>query len=263
MKKFLLVFLTIVIFAGWGCGKNNATNTIPAETPVMETPVTEAEDAIGLSYEVATIHEESEEMMIDILYPVFTGEDILSANINNRIKPFIDELMEDFMYDFQNTTHDYDGGAWFLEIDYVLPRNDDSFVSLVLTGGIYTGGAHPNQFYKTFLFNLEEDGVLMNTAEMFNPTAMVIDADSGAYIDWLNYISSKARLQLMQQEYADADWINEGAGPQAANFALFYLTDKEIVFLFPPYQVAPYAAGPQQVQFTIDELAEYLRAYNF
>jgi hypothetical protein len=187
----------------------------------------------------------------------------LSPYINNQIKTYIDGLKEEFVNDYNNVDHDYDLGPWFLEITYFVSRNDDAFISLVLEGGIYTGGAHPNYFYKTFLFNLEEGGNIMNITDVFNPAAMIADNDSNAYIDWLNYISTKARLQLMQKEYADADWINEGAGPSFQNFENFYFTDKEMIVVFSAYQVAPYAAGPQEVVFTIDELAEYLRAYNF
>ncbi len=263
MNKSLLILLAIIIFAGWGCDKKDAnfadssSITLQNETPIEIIAVKET------SYSVESIHEESTGRRIDLEYPVFEGSGDEYIKINEEIKKFVDELKESFIEDYNGLDHEYDLGAWFLENSFTVPRNDESFISLVLEGGMYTGGAHPNYFYKTFLFNMEEEGSLMNTADIFNPEAGVLDEDSGAYVDWLNYISGQARLRLMQQDYADADWINEGAGPQAANFALFYLTDKEIVFLFPPYQVAPYAAGPQQVQFTIDELAEYLRAYNF
>ena len=253
----------ILIFAGWGCGKKelNLADTV-SETLESEVPI-EAEPVVELKYLTESINEEDSKMRINLEYPVFEESDYDYSAINAEIRDFVEELKEGFLDDYNSLDHENDFGVWFLENSFLVSRNDESFISFVLECNTYTGGAHANYFYKTFLFNMEEDGSLMSVTDIFNPEAVTLDADSGVYIDWLNYVSNQARLQLMSQEYADADWINEGAGPQIDNFSLFYLTDKEIVFLFPPYQVAPYAAGPQQVSFTIDELANYLRAYDF
>jgi hypothetical protein len=46
---------------------------------------------------------------------------------------------------------------------------------------------------------------------------------------------------------ADPSWIEEGAGPNGDNFARWALVEEGLILFFDPYQVAPYAAGPQVV----------------
>jgi hypothetical protein len=48
-------------------------------------------------------------------------------------------------------------------------------------------------------------------------------------------------------------WIEKGTAPDAANFAVFLVDGLDtraigVTVIFPPYQVAPYADGPQQVE---------------
>ena len=49
--------------------------------------------------------------------------------------------------------------------------------------------------------------------------------------------------------------IQEGTTPDAENFSRFSLTPAGIRFYFPPYQVAPWAAGMQPVDIPLAELA--------
>jgi hypothetical protein len=44
-----------------------------------------------------------------------------------------------------------------------------------------------------------------------------------------------------------ADQIKDGAGPRSDNYGAWTITRKGLWITFDPYQVAPYAAGPQHV----------------
>ncbi len=262
MKKYFLILLCVLLVSGWGCRKKDVK--VDKTITVPEVKQEELVLAQGFNYVTTTISEETESYYLDINYPVFSGEDQeVTDVINSKIKDTIDRNVQQFRNDYADTDHEYDPGPWFLGYDFYVTRNDEYFVSVLLEGSLYTGGAHPNQMYETFVFNLEEGGVLMSVDDVFNPMATTVDEDTGTSMDWLDYVSNQSRLKLMNYEYADADWINSGAGANIDNYRWFYLTDEGINFIFPPYQVAAYAAGPQEVSFTYEDLVGYLKAYAF
>jgi hypothetical protein len=53
--------------------------------------------------------------------------------------------------------------------------------------------------------------------------------------------------------------VAEGLTPELANFNDFELTSQGIKIYFPPYQVAPYASGPQEVKIPYAVLEKILR----
>ena len=56
---------------------------------------------------------------------------------------------------------------------------------------------------------------------------------------------------------ADADGP-QGAGPLPENYQDWLLTPDALVFIFEPYQVAAYAAGPQRVTILLADLQDIL-----
>jgi hypothetical protein len=63
-------------------------------------------------------------------------------------------------------------------------------------------------------------------------------------------------LESALGEMADPSWIQEGAGPRTDNFARWALVEEGLTIFFDPYQVAPWAAGPQAVTIPRAALAE-------
>jgi len=262
MKKYLLLLLCVLLISGFGCKKKVAN--VDQAVVIPEVNKEDLVKNVNFGYTTATISEETEKYYLDIDYPVFSGENQEVVDvINGNIKEKVDQNVQQFRNDYADTDHEYDPGPWFLGYDFYVKRNDEYFISVVLEGSIYTGGAHPNQMYETFVFNLEEGGAPMQLEDIFNTMASVFDPDSGVKIGWLDYLATHAQLNLMGREYADADWIISGAGPNSANFQRFYITNTDFVIIFPPYQVASYAEGPMEVAFGFDDLADYLRAYAF
>jgi uncharacterized protein YecT (DUF1311 family) len=58
---------------------------------------------------------------------------------------------------------------------------------------------------------------------------------------------------------SDDDWLRTGAGPDWDNFKDFLLLPDRLVIRFPPYQVAAYAAGAQEVSLPLSELQGLMR----
>lgn len=122
-------------------------------------------------------------------------------------------------------------------------------VSYVYTLYVDTLGAHPNAFYRTFTFDLAT-GKELAIGDLFAPRS-----------DYLKRISAIAEFELSKTlaDMADIEYIRQGVTPEALNFQSFAIEGKDLVLIFPPYQVAPYAAGTQKVSVPLSQLAEILK----
>ena len=130
-------------------------------------------------------------------------------------------------------------------VSAVSPRT----VSYVYTLETYTLGAHGNTDYKTFTFDLK-DGKSLKLEDLF--------VSGAAY---LSQLSSLTRTSLGAQLEAAPDdpMIAAGTTPTDTSFQHFFLDDRSLVILFPPYAVASYAAGPQTVAIPRSELKDILK----
>lgn len=141
---------------------------------------------------------------------------------------------------------------------YVLDIDYDFYSSPRTTSFVYhmyadTLGAHPNGYYRTFTFDRETgDGLALD--DLFTPTT-----------DYLSVVSTIVREKLPSiiKSYsgydADPDMLLAGTSPDADNFQNFYLDGADLVIVFPPYQVGPYALGTQEVHIPRAELGNALR----
>lgn len=100
-----------------------------------------------------------------------------------------------------------------------------------------TLGAHPNAYYKTFTFDTTT-GQQLALGDIFTPSA-----------PYLQTLSTQARADLpaiinaVQADAADTSIIAQGTTPTTDSFANWYIDGKNLVLLFPPYQVGPYSVG--------------------
>jgi uncharacterized protein YecT (DUF1311 family) len=143
-----------------------------------------------------------------------------------------------------------DNMAWSEELSYEVARNDGQVLSLVFTLYNFTGGAHPNSSFRTFHFLLP-DGYNAEIAEIFTPRGIKRISDIS--------ISQLRRDLGGPDGMSDADWIGKGAGPNARNFSSFVLTPRELTVYFDAYQVAAYAAGPQETHIPLVQLQDTMR----
>lgn len=143
-------------------------------------------------------------------------------------------------------------GPWTLEIGYETFYHSPSVVSVLFNIYTYTGGAHPNTYFKTFTFDLESE-VMYTLTGLFQ-----MDMHP-------NEILAPIVRAELQETLADfPDFIEMGTEPypegypQVDNYANWVLTEDSLVIYFPPYQVAPYVAGPQQVSIPLVDLKDVL-----
>lgn len=149
------------------------------------------------------------------------------------------------------------GRSEALEITYET-RTAPHTISYVFTMYEDTLGAHPNAYFRTFTFN-SKTGESLDIRDIFV-----------AKTDYLKVLSTLSRQKLpaiiaakegAKVSEVDTDYMNRGTTADADNFQNWYLQGNTLVLIFPPYQVAPYAAGVQVVTIPLSSLtglsAEY------
>jgi hypothetical protein len=128
---------------------------------------------------------------------------------------------------------------------------DDRLMSYEYDIYVDTGGAHPNTYFKTFVF--DRDGTMLKLADLFTPSSYLerLAATSTAQI--MNDLGTRLKVDPTGALFAD------GLTPKEENFSNFVIDGDTLVLLFPPYQVAAYAAGPFEVRIPLSNLADVLR----
>lgn len=180
-------------------------------------------------------------IQIDISYPQWVND---HAFARSAVQEFITQTRDQF---WEAGTADLSlmFNPWFLQISYEEFDFSESVHSILFTISDYTGGAHPNSYFRTFVFDLAVEREL-TLDDLFTSTE-----------DALAIISPMVRaavLERMGDDYDDMGWIEQGSGVNPANYQNFVLMQNSILFVFPPYQLAPYVAGPFEVTVLLDDL---------
>ena len=177
-------------------------------------------------------------------YPEISGvSPTVAAKFNQTTKNMVMTDVEKFRKDLLAQTADdlkfikETGGTNTVEISYNITHADDEIVSVWFGNYFYTGGVHPNSYSFTLNFDLKT-GRALKLADLFKPNS-----------NYLKIISDYSIQQLKPKisEMSDDEWIENGAGAKAENYKSWNLTRKGITVTFDSYQVAAYAAGPQEV----------------
>lgn len=146
-----------------------------------------------------------------------------------------------------------------------------ALVAVAADGSLYTGGAHGQPLVARFVWLPPRQAMLSSQALLASP------ADWGPVADYIGeQLGAAAHVRAADEALAPADrerllavalkMIDEGTGPQPANFAQFepvLAADGRIAalrFVFPPYQVGPYSDGVQTVDVPAAVLRPHLAA---
>lgn len=115
---------------------------------------------------------------------------------------------------------------------YTVAYNGGPWVSIIEKGYSYTGGAHGMPFEEGVTVNLST-GKVYSLGDLFQQK-----------FDYKSYLT-----QRVQAEAAARKDLHLLAMPQVTEKQDFYLNDTGLVLFYPPYAIAPYAAG--FISFTI------------
>jgi len=224
------------------------------EATEIEVVPDELPDEGGAKLVPGHIEEETDMYIIDVKYPQWeyldTLNDLVAEVVYDEIELFKDEMGEMANDEYYEDIEDMKSGLF---VDYIIHHNEWDYLSIGFTSyTFYEGAAHG--FSYTVPFNLD-----FETFEEIELLDIFVD-DGGGWLDAISYMSTqRLKEQLYEDEWVDDPWIEEGAGPDSVNFSAWTLTDDSIIFYFDPYQVAAYAAGPQQVELTFSELYALLK----
>ncbi len=211
------------------------------------------------------IKEETEYYTVQVLYPnttrLATRTDSSKA-ADERSVATIERALGEMVSDFKRTasealTEAEKARLLGQKIKYALniayrSYNSGSFVSHEFDIYQDTGGAHPMNFYKTFVFDLNGNEVRLD--DLFV---------SGS--NYLERISEAAQEQVSAQiaaragEEATSTVITDGIAPRTENFSNWVDRDNTLIFLIPPYQAAAYAAGSFEVKIPTEDLKDILK----
>ena len=120
-----------------------------------------------------------------------------------------------------------------------------------------TLGVHPNGYHHSFTFDMST-GELLSLSSLF---------EESGYLEQLSSISRDELPRIISKktgglpEEVNTDMLLSGTAPSEENFSTFYLTDAELVIVFSPYQVGPWAIGTQTLPIPLSELQGLRSAY--
>lgn len=146
-----------------------------------------------------------------------------------------------------------------LSLSFTELANTPRIVAVAADGSSYTGGAHGNPLIARFVWLPQQSRML---------TAAELVPDRAAWTTISDFVREQLHAALSQRIDADeveaaeraemvrnaGRMIDEGTAPAAQNFAQFepvMAADgrlRALRFVFPPYQVGPYADGVQSVE---------------
>ncbi len=142
-----------------------------------------------------------------------------------------------------------------LQIAYSIALAKDDLISIEFSfSSYYAGAAHPNSSSQTLNFDLS-NGKQLKLSDLFQPGSKYLQSISTYCVKELTAQAQKQGADAM----LDADWIKRGAGAEPDNYQNWTVTRKGLAITFDPYQVAPYAAGPQYVTVPYSALKDIIK----
>lgn len=186
-------------------------------------------------------------------YPVFVGLPAAhEQQINAMMAQIVERRVDAFFKNLgQKPREDVgpglEGSTLDLSFTVITPQQHPAILDIIFTeSSYYQGAAHPNQVAFSYVFDIRS-GARLALADLF-------DAKDDVYVRVAQLSRDALQKQFAAADIEEGGWFPEGVEPKEENFQVFALTDAGLQLVFNPYQVAPYAAGMQQVTVPFDAL---------
>jgi hypothetical protein len=233
----------LVTLAGnWSKPPNEKGSDKKTAFSIHEEPIAFTGDVELISKQ---IKERSKEMNLEIAanYPQLTGGNNPNLEkFNQAARALVSKKVAGFKKDLQNDEGLEplpDSMGSDLNVDYTVVLAQDDLVSIKFeVGSYYQGAAHPNSYSDVLNYDLK-NGKQLKLADLFKPGAKFLPVIA-------TYSIGDLKKQAKDKGLLD-DLIESGAAPAAKNYLSWNITKKGLGINFDPYQVGPYAAGPQYV----------------
>lgn len=172
-----------------------------------------------------------------------TGNEKVDKLIEQFVEPIVDEFRRISDESEQTLSTPYD-----LIIKSHVYSFSEAINSIQLNIYEYTGGAHSNEYYKTYTYD-KTSGEIYDFKDLFQEEHNPLNTIFPLIKEDLSFLD-------------DQDWLEEGTGEEPDDFKSyqnFVLTEDEIIFTFPAYQIAPYSEGPQEVRIPLADINVVLK----
>ncbi|QTR50858.1 DUF3298 and DUF4163 domain-containing protein [Candidatus Thiothrix anitrata] len=159
----------------------------------------------------------------------------------------LEELAAMFIADYQKTPNPL--SSWELERRVEMVFSSGNLMTLNFTENGYTGGAHPFSGERYFVFDMVT-GKQVTLAGLLTP----------GYDGVLNVAAEKAFREARHID-SDANLETEGFWFENNVFSVntnFGVLEHGLIFVFNPYEVAPYVMGPTEFTVPYEDIADVL-----
>ncbi len=259
--SFALAILAIlfILFYAFSYYSQSRTSNDAGEKEIVSTPTPEERPKTEDLF--PTIERETNFSIVKISYPKIPGN---SANIEEENR-WIYRRFQDasLMFEIDSPPAEEENN----DLPKDLPKSsftadtkkvfeNENIISFLTEETFYNrGAAHPSHKVITYVFDKNQEKVLYYLSDVF------IVGDS-FYKRLNSLVTQKLTTSLEENletkiDKSGADWIRDGLSTKENPFGKFTLTDIGVTFYFDEYTVAPYAAGPQQVFVSFNELKEF------
>jgi hypothetical protein len=210
-------------------------------------------DGLKIASKEQRVDAKAEKVGIVTAHPQLSGGGPRVENFNKTMNDFVGQRVAGFRKELQpenksaRPAADSGRPAGTLDVSYKVLYADRNLVSLIYTTYTYTGGAHGNAASASFNYDLK-NGKMLTLADLFTP-------NSG----YLTTIAEHCINAIKQRNISDEKWIRGGAGPDRKNYLNWNIVPQGLLITFDAYQVAAYAAGPQEVVVPYSALKEMIK----
>jgi hypothetical protein len=190
----------------------------------------------------------------------------------------LDKAMRDFGAKLKRDTlgaaADWKPGQpeYTLDLSFDVARRTRGFVSVLTDGDAYTGGAHGMPITASFNLDLAS-GKLVSLGELFDDPAAarkVLSDECRRQLEGRYEAKIRDNSSTMSSAQQASDirhmrqWIEKGTAPTPDNFRVFLVDGLDapaigLTLIFPPYQVASFADGVQQVEVPAELFYQLLK----
>jgi len=261
--------VAVLIFASIACNfvtQRPATRAVPMEIPSAAAQPTEALAMLPTAtslplYQTVTLGEKTFEdsgkgpdYTLKVVTPVLNPNSLGARGSNDpRVERFnqavaarAQESVDRFKLDLtMQPVTPISAGSYF-SLTYVLISPPGNLLSLQLhIEGYSDGAAHPYHITSSYNYDLEK-GQEVTLDQLFLPGSEYLTPIA-------NYCSNELTTRNIGFEM-----FSEGAKPLPENYAVWNISDKGLVITFNEYQVAAYAAGPQEVTVPFTALKDII-----
>lgn len=245
----------VTIAGNWSKPPGDKNEDKKTAFSIHEEPISLSGDA-----EVVTkqIKESNKKLVYEIAarYPQITGGNPNFEKFNQAVRGLVVKKVAEFKKDVvpepDEEPRPENSMGSDLDVGYEIELAQDDLVSVLFTVfSYYQGAAHPNSYSEVINYDLK-NGKVLKLADLFKPGAKYLQAISTYCIADLKKQSTQKGIGL------DDSSINSGAAPSPKNYQSWTIAKKGLGINFDPYQVGPYAAGPQFVSVPYSTLKDLI-----